>query len=111
LGPESFGPLADVPHVHAAEPAGFLQGLALFEQEQDTAAARQPGGAGRRTLPTLDLSEVFGSQGDRQGGSSAPHGNTGDSGCVKKARALDNRNNRQARRELSIRYPFSAALY
>src|SRR4051812_25829772 len=55
LGPESFGPLADVPHVHAAEPAGFLQGLALFEQEQDTAAARQPGGAGRCTLPTLDL--------------------------------------------------------
>src|SRR3954447_15872722 len=37
VGSESHGPLADVPHVHAAEPAGSRQGLALFEQEQDTA--------------------------------------------------------------------------
>jgi hypothetical protein len=33
--PEPFGPLADVPRAQAAESAGFLQGLALFEQEQE----------------------------------------------------------------------------
>src|SRR4051812_48861954 len=35
--PEPFGPLADVPHAHAAESSGLLQGLAQFEQEQNTA--------------------------------------------------------------------------
>src|SRR3954467_6082367 len=54
-GPEPFGPLADVPHVQAAEPAGSGQGLAPFEQEQDTSPACQPGGSGRRPLPVLDL--------------------------------------------------------
>ncbi len=58
-GSESLGPLADVPHVHAAEAGGLLQGLAPFEQEQDTAPACQPGRATRRALPTLDLSTFF----------------------------------------------------
>src|SRR3954449_6769665 len=74
LGSESFGPLADVPHTHAAKAGGFLQGLAPFEQEQDTAAACQPGGTGRGALPALDLSSLFRGQGDRQGGLAAPHG-------------------------------------
>src|SRR5687768_17478347 len=33
VGPESFGPLADVSHAHAAESGGLRQGPALLEQE------------------------------------------------------------------------------
>src|SRR5262245_16040151 len=40
---EPFGPLADVPHAHATESGDLLQGLALFEQEQDPPTAYQPG--------------------------------------------------------------------
>src|SRR5947209_17867634 len=54
VGAEPFGPLADVPRAHAAESAGLLQGLALFEQEQRPAPARQPGVASRRALAVFD---------------------------------------------------------
>jgi hypothetical protein len=111
LGSESFGPLADVPHAQAAEAGGFLQGLTPIEKEQDTAAACQPGRTSRRALPTLDLSTFFRGQADRQGGLAAPHGDTDVSRCVKKARSPTDRNIRQDQRKLSIRYPFSAALY
>src|SRR3954449_10464659 len=73
-GPIALGPLADMPHAHAAEPGGVLQGLALFKQEQATAPTRQPGAASRRALPVLHLGSVFRSQDDRQGGFAAPHG-------------------------------------
>src|SRR3954470_19911652 len=111
VGPEPLGPLADVPHAQAAEPGGLLQGLALFEQEQDTAPACQPGVASRRALPVLDLGALFRGQGDGQGGFAAPHGDTDVSGCITKGERSTGRQDRQDRRELSIGYPFSAALY
>src|SRR5829696_5182027 len=43
VGPVAFGPLADVPHAHAAEPGGLRQGLTPFEQDQGPAPAYQPG--------------------------------------------------------------------
>src|SRR5947208_10545917 len=43
VGSEPFGPLARMPRAQAGEPGGLLQGLALFEQEQDTTPASQPG--------------------------------------------------------------------
>src|SRR4051794_7551741 len=110
-GPEPLGPLADVPRAQAAEPAGSRQGLAPFEEEQDPAPARQPGAASRRALPALDLSSVFRGQGDGQGGFAAPHGDTEAPGCVTAKTQPTGRHDRQNRRELSIRYPFSAALY
>jgi hypothetical protein len=108
---EPFGPLADVPRAQAAESGGLLQGLAPFEQEQDPAPACQPGVASRRALPVLDLGAVFWGQDDGQGGFAAPHGNPEVSGCVIKRREPTGRHDRQDRRELSIRYPFFAALY
>src|SRR4051794_35924322 len=111
VGPEPLGPLADVPRAHAAEPAGCLQGLALFEQEQDPAPAGQPGAASRRALPALELSSVFRGQGDGQGGFAAPHGDTEASGCVTAKTRPAGRHDRLNRRESSIRYPFTAALY
>src|SRR3954447_4169770 len=111
VAPEPFGPLADVPHAQAAEPGGLRQGLALFEQEQDTAPACQPGVASRRALPVLDLGAVFRGQSDGQGGFAAPHGDTEVSGCMTKGKRPTSHHDRQDRREWSIRYPFSAALY
>src|SRR5918993_1896463 len=61
-GAESFGPLAHMPHAQAGEPGGLLQGLALFEQEQGTPPAGQPGMASRGALPVLDRGAVFRSQ-------------------------------------------------
>src|SRR4051794_26171985 len=84
VGPESFGPLAGVPHAHAAEAGDLLEGLASFEEEQDAAASCQAGGASRRPLPMLDLSSVFRGQGDGQGRFAAPHGDTQVSWCMAK---------------------------
>src|SRR5580698_10581253 len=39
VGPESLGPLADVPHAQAAESGCFLQGLAAFKEKQETSPA------------------------------------------------------------------------
>jgi hypothetical protein len=111
IGSEPFGPLAHVPHAHAAESRGLLQGLALFEQEQDPTPACQPGVASRRSLPALDLGPVVRGQGDGQGGFAPTHGDTEASGCVTKGKQLTGRQDRHGRRELSIRYPFSAAMY
>jgi hypothetical protein len=71
VAPESFGPLADVPHAHAAGSGGLLQGLTRFEQEQDPAAARRPGMASRGARPSFELSAVFRGQGDGRGGVAA----------------------------------------
>jgi len=48
-----------MPHAQAGESSGLLQGLALFEQEQDTTPASQTGMASRRALPALDRGAVF----------------------------------------------------
>src|SRR5689334_5041502 len=111
VGSEPFGPLADVSHAHAAGPGGLLQGLALFEQEQDPAPASQPGVASRRALPASDLGLVFRGQSDGQGRFAAPHGDPEVPGCVIKGKRPIGRHDRQVERELSIRHPFSAALY
>jgi hypothetical protein len=110
-GSESFGPLADVPHAHAAESGGLLQGLALLEQEQDTASACQAGGASRRALPALDLGSIFRSQVNGQGRFAAPHGDTEVSGWSTKEEPPAGRNDRRDQRSLSIRHPFSAGMY
>src|SRR3954452_16698691 len=83
MGPESLGPLAGVPHAHAAGPGGLHEGLAPFEQEQETSSSGQSGGAGGGPLPAFDLGADFRGQMDRQGGFAATHGDIKLSGGEK----------------------------
>src|SRR4051795_7066448 len=55
LGPESLGPLAGVADADAASPGGLHEGVAPFEQGQETSPPGQTGGAGGGPLPAFDL--------------------------------------------------------
>jgi len=81
MGPESLGPLAGMSDAHAAGPGGLLEGLAPFEQEQQTPPSGQPCGAGGGPLPALNLGADFRGQMDGQGGFAATHGDTEYLGC------------------------------
>jgi hypothetical protein len=76
MGPESLGPLAGVADAHAAGPGGLHEGLAPFEQDQETAASCQAGGDGCGPLPAFDLGPGFRCQVDREGGCAATHVDT-----------------------------------
>ncbi len=91
MGRESLGPPPGVPDAHAAGPGGLHEGVAPFEQEQETAPSRQAGRAGGGPLPAFDLGSDFRCQVDPQGGFAATHGDTEVPGYVKEGRITHHR--------------------